>query len=146
MNTAVAEVLVLKHAYKCPVDKLFAAWLDPEIVSQFMCPGEVNIARLVWPAKVGGDFIVDMVHEGKTIHHNGRFLEIDRPRRIVYTWNSQFAGEGSQVTLDFAEAGSKDQSLLTLTHERLPSEIAVGQHRDGWNGVMVNLETALKKV
>ncbi len=144
-NTATAvEVLVLKHAYRCPVEKLFAAWLDPEIVSQFMCPGEVKIARLVWPAKVGGEFIVDMIHNGKPHPHNGRFLEIDGPRRIVFTWNSEHAGKDSQVTLDFAETETRGESLLTLTHERLPSVEAIGQHRGGWNGIMENLATVLK--
>ena len=61
--------------------------------------------------------------------HSGRFLEITRPRRIVFTWTSPHAGQDTRVTLDFAAAG--ERTLLTLTHERLP-EAMVEAHRGGW--------------
>src|SRR5262245_11150478 len=105
MNAIAAEVLVLKHAYRCPVDKLFAAWLDPGMVGEFMAPGTSRVSKLEWAPKVGSEFFVEMTDTDGVVPHRGRFLEIDRPRRIVFTWNSPYAGEGSQVTLEFKATG-----------------------------------------
>ena len=137
MNAIAAEVLVLKHAYRCPVEKLFAAWLDPETVRQFMAPGTSRVSKLDWAPKVGGDFLVEMTDDD-VVPHTGRFLEIDRPRRIVFTWNSPYAGKNTQVTLDFAQTG--DKALLTLTHERLPTALAIEQHTGGWKGIIEKLD------
>src|SRR5437868_2823758 len=137
MNASATEVLVLKHAYKCPAEKLFSAWLDPETVRQFMAPDTSRVSKLDWTAKVGSDFLVEMTDADHVVPHTGRFLEIDRPRRIVFTWNSPYAGKDTQVTLDFAQTG--DKTLLTLTHERLPTPLAIDQHRGGWNGIIEKL-------
>ena len=68
--------------------------------------------------------------------HNGRFMEITRPRRIVFTWSSEAAGKDTLVTLDFARAG--ERSLLTLTHERLPQD-KLEAHWSGWTSILEKL-------
>jgi uncharacterized protein YndB with AHSA1/START domain len=131
------DVLKLQHSYKCTPEKLFDAWLDPELVRQFMCPGATHVSRLEWPAKVDGQFRVDMTAGAKTMPHRGRFLEIDRPKRLVFTWSSEHAGEDTRVTLDFK--AQQDRTLLTLTHERLPSKEAIAMHHQGWSEILDKL-------
>ena len=131
------DVLKLQHSYKCTPEKLFDAWLDPDLVRQFMCPGAMHVSHLEWQAKVGGQFRVDMTEGANTVSHRGRFLEIDRPKRLVFTWSSQHAGEDTRVTLDFK--AQQDRTLLTLTHERLPSKEAIAMHHEGWSGILDKL-------
>lgn len=135
------DVLTLQHSYKCAADKLFDAWLDPALVRQFMCPGATHVSRLEWPAKVGGEFRLDMSEGDKTHPHHGRFLEIDRPKRIVFTWSSPHAGEDTRVTLDFK--AQQDRTLLTLTHERLPSKEMIAAHQQGWSSILDKLAPAV---
>ena len=131
------DVLKLQHSYKCTPEKLFDAWLDPALVAQFMCPGAMHVSHLEWQAKVGSQFRVDMTEGAKTVPHRGRFLEIDRPKRLVFTWSSEHAGEDTRVTLDFK--AQQDRTLLTLTHERLPSKKAIEMHTQGWSEILDKL-------
>lgn len=143
MSNAIAEALVLQHSYACTPETLFDAWLDPAVVRQFMCPGQHRVTRLEWDARVGGDFFLEMGGDEERHPHSGRFLEITRPRRIVFTWTSPHAGKDTRVTLDFAAAG--ERTLLTLTHERLP-EAMVEAHRGGWTSIMEKLAGVLAGV
>lgn len=134
-----AEALVLQHSYDCSIETLFDAWLDPATVREFMAPGSYKVDRLEWDARPGGAFLVEMRGEGEAIPHSGRFVEIRRPQRIVFTWSSIHAGKDTQVTLDFARAGAR--TLLTLTHERLPQQ-KVEAHRGGWTAILAKLASA----
>lgn len=63
----------------------------------------------------------------------GRFLEVQRPERPVYTWNWENAFHGMpemRVTVEFAESGS--QTEVTLIHENLPEAGVCLRHRAGW--------------
>jgi uncharacterized protein YndB with AHSA1/START domain len=60
--------------------------------------------------------------------HYGRFLELDRPRRIRLAWMSLFTrGLESQVTVSF-EAKGQD-TLLTLKHANLPDDSYGNGHK-----------------
>ena len=131
------DVLKLQHSYKCAPEKLFDAWLDPAVVREFMCPGATHVSRLEWQAKVGAQFHLDMTEGAETVAHRGRFLEIDRPKRLVFTWSSEYAGEDSRVTLEFE--AQQDRTRLTLTHERLPSKKAIEMHTQGWSAILDKL-------
>lgn len=142
MKTDFNKALVLQHSYQCTAETLFDAWLDPVTVKDFMCPGG-TVGRLDWPAQkgAGGEFFIEMVLGDESHAHNGRFVEITRPKRIVFTWTSKYAGKDTLVTLDFAERNGR--TLLTLTHERLPSAEASGMHREGWTSILEQLAVAL---
>jgi uncharacterized protein YndB with AHSA1/START domain len=137
------EELVVQHSYACTAETLFDAWLDPATIRQFMCPGkDGGVGKLTWTAKVGDEFFLEMIDGGKSHPHNGRFVEITRPRRLVFTWTSAHAGKDTLVMLDFAE--NNGRTLLTLRHERLPSAEMIGAHRQGWTTIMTNLARTLK--
>ena len=51
------------------------------------------------------------------IPHTGAYQEISRPRRLVFTWNSPYAGQhGSLVTVDFNARG-RAATEIVITHE-----------------------------
>jgi uncharacterized protein YndB with AHSA1/START domain len=66
----------------------------------------------------------------------GRFVAVDPPHRIVFTWG--WEGDGSPVppgssTVEVTlEPDGADGTLLRLVHTGLPLPV-VGLHRDGWN-------------
>jgi uncharacterized protein YndB with AHSA1/START domain len=130
-----SEELIVTHSYACTAEKLFDAWLDPATVRQFMCPGkDGGVGKLTWTAKAGEEFFLEMIDGGNAYPHNGRFVEISRPKRLVFTWNSAHAGKDTLVTLEFAETSGR--TLLTLKHERLPSPEMINAHRGGWTEIL----------
>jgi uncharacterized protein YndB with AHSA1/START domain len=105
----------------------YYAWLDPKMPGTPWQKGD----RLIMDAKVNGLFWL-LVNAGYPHPHYGRFIELDRPKRIQHTWMSQNTlGEESTVTITFAKKG--ENTLMTLVHSGLPDTESGRDHEDGWN-------------
>ena len=69
------------------------------------------------------------------VPHTGAYQLIDRPSRLVFTWNSPAAGHhGSLVTIDFKPR--RRGTEVVLTHQNLPSEQEVVDHTKGWARIL----------
>lgn len=92
--------------------------------------------------RVGGVLRIVMRHEGTVIEHVGEYVEIDPPRRLVFTWASPFTGtEPSLVTLELEPEGV-NTTELHLVHSRLPESI-VTTHGEGWGAMLDRLSGRL---
>jgi len=118
---------------------VFEAWLDAEALRRFMCPAPGSwVSRAECDPRVGGKFLIVMNVGGRDIAHSGEYLEIERYTRIVFTWRSPTAGEGSRVTLRFADAPG-GQTQLILEHEGLPDAEVRSDHHSGWSHILMEL-------
>ena len=137
---AVANVptLTVRREIAAPPAELFDAWLDAEKMSQWMRPMDTERSKVKLDARVGGEFEIIMYTPNGAVPHTGTYQEITRPRRLVFTWNSPYAGShGSLVTVDFKPKGRGTE--IVLTHERLPSEEMVKAHTGGWTSILERL-------
>lgn len=135
--------LTLKRTIPASRDAVFDAWLDPETLSQFMTPGpEMTVPKVEVDGRVGGKFLVVMKSGEKEIPHHGEYREIDRPRRLVFTWLSPFADGDSEVTLTFRESGPQ-QTEITLTHRGFADEETRSRHEGGWTAIVAKLASVL---
>jgi uncharacterized protein YndB with AHSA1/START domain len=93
-------------------ERVFDAWLDPHEVRAWSAQpvaGQpaVDVRRVEVDARVSGKFTFsDMREEGEAVHW-GYYLEIDRPRKLVFSW---FTSE---------EEEQENNSVVTLTIEPL---------------------------
>jgi uncharacterized protein YndB with AHSA1/START domain len=87
---------------------------------------------------VGGKFLIVMNVGGHDIPHRGEYLEITRYTRLAFTWLSPHAGEGSRVTLHFAETPD-GQTKLRLEHVGLPDAETRRKHHEGWSNILKEL-------
>ncbi|MGY3437697.1 MULTISPECIES: SRPBCC family protein [unclassified Marinovum] len=124
-------------------EALFNAWLDPDMLRQFMRPGEsVTVARAATEPKVGGRFEIIMMAGENAMPHTGTYREITPNERIVFTWESAHSTEeNSEVTLDFIPEG--DATKVRLTHVRFANEDMRNNHKGGWTAILASLDTAL---
>jgi uncharacterized protein YndB with AHSA1/START domain len=98
--------------------------------------------RVIWNPIVDGLFYLAVKHEGKVWPHYGRFIEIDRPSKLTYTWVSEATrGLESMVTLTLEPRG--DETEVTLHHSGLPDDAMGRQHKDGWAWILAKLAEAL---
>lgn len=135
--------LTVTHRYPFPAERVFDAWLDPRIARRFLfTTPESEVVRCDIDARVGGSFAIADHRDGaEDILHVGEYLEIDRPRRLVFTFGvPQFDPTMTRVTVEIAADG--DGCLLTLTHEDVPPQW-VEQDREGWTMILAGLERAL---
>jgi uncharacterized protein YndB with AHSA1/START domain len=75
--------------------------------------------------------------DGKEMPHYGRFVALDRPRRIELAWMSLFTrGLESVVTVTFEAKG--EDTLLTLKHANLPDD-SYGNGHKHWDVLLGKL-------
>ena len=67
---------------------LFDAWLDGQSLGSWLRPGSTRETRAETDPQVGGTFRIVMVDDESSVLHTGTYMEIDRPRRLVFTWSS----------------------------------------------------------
>jgi len=135
--------LVIKRNYAFPAERVFDAWLTPEVTRRWLfTTDDSEVIRCEIDARVGGKFeIVDKRDSGEfkgEIRHVGEYLEIDRPRRLVFTFGvPQFDPRMTRVEIDIMGKGAGCE--LTLTHHGVPDEWQAPT-TEGWTKLLGNLE------
>ena len=133
--------LTVERRINAPVEKVYAAWLDPATLTRFFSnvPGVTLSAAKAEP-RVGGRFQLDIQAGGKTLPHSGTYLELNPHSRIAFTWESHSSTvEGSTVTLDLVP--DRTATLLTLTHVRFANEARRNDHAGSWAKILDALTT-----
>lgn len=123
--------LTVAHAIPAKPEEIFDLWLDAD------SPGGpwFGVERVLLQPVVDGLFYMAVKNEGRSWPHYGRFLRIERPRRIEYTWLSEATGgHETLVTVTFEPHG--EQTTVTLHHAGVPDDERGRQHREGWSWML----------
>ena len=150
MSPPPIQLQVRRHFTASP-ERVFDAWLDPALLGQWMMgPGvrDEVLLRMAVDARVGGTFSFFVRRGEVELDHVGTYLELVRPRRLVFTWAVQVgaaplsAEDISQVTLDFAPRGGGCD--LTLTHVMDAKWAEYARRTEaGWTTMLGGLERML---
>lgn len=134
-------LLVVRRTMPFPREEVFAAWLDPASLGEWMRPGDVARATAEVEPRVGGKFRIVMTHGDRDDAHRGEYLEIEPPSRLSFTWLSAHTDlVPTVVTIDFLEKDGGTE--VVLTHRRLPPARR-DAHKNGWATILRKLEEAL---
>jgi len=119
--------------------RVFSALTDPAKMSQWFFCSESGATKVTNDLRRGGKYVVEMPHDGEPVVIHGVYLEIEPPKKLVFTWNSTRGVKDSKVTIELSpiSGGTK----LVITHE-LPENM-VPEHREGWIVCFDNLESFL---
>jgi uncharacterized protein YndB with AHSA1/START domain len=132
----------LTRRFDVSPERLFDAWLDPNIASRwlFTAPNsEANETEI--DARVGGRWRISDRRGGAAYVGHGEYLEIDRPRRLVFTFGMpRFSPVFNRITVEIAADGAG--SILILTHEDVPERDRAGLGM-GWSDMFDALAGAL---
>jgi uncharacterized protein YndB with AHSA1/START domain len=131
--------IIITRRFDFPIERVFDAWLDPAQARKFLfaVPGRTMV-RVDIDARVGGSFNITRRDDEDT-EHVGTYVEIDRPRRLVFTFGvPRYTNQMTRVTIDLKPLPTGCE--LTLTHEGvLPEWLESG--REGW-GMILDGQTA----
>ena len=141
-----ARIAVVRRVLPAPPDVVFDEWLDPVGMTEWMCPRPARAVKIVLDPAVGGSLRIDIEDSGSTVYVTGQFIELDRPRRLRFTWScSDWADPSVQslVTVTLAAHGA-DETMMTIEHEQLPPE-QVDSHQHGWGTIAVQFGGAIRE-
>lgn len=132
--------------FRASPERVFDAWLDPEMIGTWMFGPRLRdeeVLRIAVDARVGGAFSFLVRREGQEIDHVGTYREIDRPRRLVFTWGIAGASaDESVVTIEIGPVATGSE--LTLTHEMDPKWAEYAQRTEaGWTTMLGALAEAV---
>ncbi len=135
--------VILHKTINAPIEKVFDAWLSPETLSKFILPMPgMPEPHTEVDAREGGDFLIVMQVGNDKIPHTGKYLEINRTNKLVFTWESPFSTDNSTVTLDFS-ALDNNKTKVILTHIRFIDEQSRSNHEGGWSNILDKLNDVL---
>jgi uncharacterized protein YndB with AHSA1/START domain len=144
MTTMTETSLSITRVFAATPERVFDAWTQPEHMRRWSCPEGYSVAEVTGECRVGGAYRLQMrPPEGEAVHTAiGVYREVDRPRRVVYTWDWEEESMGETlVTVEFApvEGGTE----VRLTHELFPAPEATEDHKNGWMSCLDNLDRYL---
>jgi len=139
MSTDRPTVRVTRRFDASP-ERVFDAWLDPARAARFLfATPNGQMVRAEIDARVGGKYLFVDRRDGVDAEHFGEYLEIDRPRRLVFS----FAVPNYPTTRVIVEITAQGSGCeLTLTHEGVLPEFA-SRTEAGWGMILEGLSRAL---
>ena len=147
MSPDKADAEVRRRISAAP-EKVFAAFSEAHLVSRWLSPSpEIALAILQFDFRVGGVFrFAYHVPGGQTMIVNGAYRSIERPSKIVFSWNieppDEHAGLQSEVTVTITPDGGGTE--LLIRHKKLVRIDAVERHAEGWRGALDQLSALLE--
>jgi uncharacterized protein YndB with AHSA1/START domain len=132
----------VKRRFNASPERVFDAWLDPKKAGKFLFATPTGeMVRVEIDPRVGGSYISVDRRGGEDVEHVGEYLELDRPRRLVFTFTvPKYSVESTRVSIDIVAEGEGCE--LTLTHEGVLQEWASATEA-GWSGILGALEALL---
>ena len=129
---------------RAPRERVFDAWLSADRLGRFLCAGDTHVASVEVDAHVGGSFHVVMANDVGRYDHRGRYLEIERPGRLRFTWISP-ATHGAETIVTVTFEAVEDGTRLTLVHVDLPDASAAARHERGWHSILLKCGDAVSE-
>ena len=141
MSTSTGHTLRLTREIRASRERVFDAWTQVAHLKNWSCPEGLEVADVQVDLRVGGAFLIDMADpEGG--HHTafGEYREIERPGRLVYTWDWKQEEHRMGETLITVEFNAKgDGTEVVMTHALLPTEEFRDSHEEGWTSCLNRL-------
>ena len=136
------KIVSVTRRFDVSPERVFDAWLDPKVASRWLFTSSTSQANDTQiDARVGGKWRISDRRGDVDYMGHGEYLEIDRPRRLVFTFGMpQFSPAFNRVTVEIEPDGTG--SILTLTHEGVPESDKAGLEM-GWGDMFDHLTTVL---
>lgn len=135
----------VERRFDFPAEAVFDAWLDSSALGRwfFATPGGA-MKKVKLDARVGGEFEIVEQRGDIDARHVGTYLEIDRPRQLVFEFSAGAADEPlhapTRVTMEINPDGAG--CVLTLTHEGVWDGFEE-RTQQGWTMILENLGKTL---
>jgi uncharacterized protein YndB with AHSA1/START domain len=135
---------VVERLVAASPEDVYDQWVDPAAMAQLMCPDSVRLTAITLDARVGGKLFLAMEENGYRFTVTGTYLELDRPRRLRFSWASTGwdpSDPESVVTVTFTPRGPA-RTLMTIHHAQVPPA-RLDRHQALWEAAAARLAARL---
>jgi uncharacterized protein YndB with AHSA1/START domain len=154
--TAQQTVVRLQRNISAPPERVYRAWLEPELLQRWLAPGAMQVVRADVDERVGGHYRIWQENVGGDVGgFECELLELVPPERIVWRWG--FIGPArtdgpvfdSRLTVTLREAPGASTEL-TLVHEHLDAlrdamPAVADRVESGWAAVLNKLTETMHR-
>jgi uncharacterized protein YndB with AHSA1/START domain len=145
VNDSAAHKLEFTRRFRAPREEVFRAFVEPQAVRAWWAPKGWVTPEVEMDLQVGGRYRFGMRAEagGELMYVHGRYVVIEPPARLVFTYIWEPGGTGERwrehgligaetlVTLEFREWGETTE--VSLRHEGFPTAEGRDVHQFGWS-------------
>ena len=139
--------LHLKTVLQAPRERVFAACVEPDELAEWWGPAGFTAPSVDLDVRVGGRYRITMEPpEGEAFHLRGEYMEVDPPRRLVYTFEWEEPDPDDQetvVTLSFFD-DREGTSRLVLDQGSFATGARYALHEAGWTETLERLAQFLE--
>jgi len=141
---SMGPIVQVRRRVRAGAEEIFDLWTKPDLMVRWMSsyPGAVD-CKASCDLRPGGAFSLVMSSEGSSKDVSGTYVQIDRPRKLVFTWIGPLTNNvNTLVTVELNPRGDNETDLV-LTHERLPTPAIHEGHTKGWGIILDHLAEAV---
>lgn len=154
--------LKIERVVDVPVELVWRAWTEPELIKQWLCPRPWGVAKVDIDLRPGGIFNTVMLSpEGKEFPNEGCILEVIPQKRLVWTdalcedfrpatkgYASKGMGFSFTAVIELIPEGQKTRYIARGLHaspESAKSHAEMG-FNDGWGTALDQLVEMCQKM
>lgn len=141
-----ADAIVSEIHIAAPPERVFQALVDPMQVVQWW--GQIGVYRCTEfhsDLRAGGKWRSAGVDgQGHAFEAFGEYLEIDRPRLLVFTWVASWTGD-LKTTVSWTLEARSQGTLVTIRHSGLAAHPELAQKYSGWPRMMGWLQAFMER-
>jgi len=117
----------IERVLPATIGRVYDAWTRAELLMLWYCPNPAWELKVQADVRVGGDWVVEM---GPHVVR-GTYLEVEPPRRLVFSWKWDGTDdEPTRVEVDLSEV--EDGTRMLLSHTGFASAEDAANHQLGW--------------
>jgi uncharacterized protein YndB with AHSA1/START domain len=141
--------LKLRRIFDAPCDLVWRAWTRPEMTAQWLGPVEWPAVQVAQDLRKDGAWsaLLKSADGDETLRQSGIYLEIDPPKRLVFTfaWGEGHEDGVAVETIVCVEltALSGQRTLLEFSQAGLKSAASASGHAHGWTSSFDRLDACL---
>ena len=138
-DTILASEFKIVRQFKASAERVFDAWLDPDGVGNWLFASADGVMqRVEMDPRVGGKFVISDQRGDELAEHFGTFLEIERPSRLVFSYNMDPTEPQTVVTIEIVPLD--EGCRLTLSHDMDPKWGDISEQvNEGWTMILEGL-------
>ena len=110
-----APTVQIRRRVRATAEQIFDLWTKPDLMVRWMSPysGAVD-CKASCDLRPGGAFSLVMSSEESSREVSGTYVEVDRPRKLVFTWIGPLTNNvNTLVTVELHPRGDETDLVLT---------------------------------